>query len=255
MARATNAGSDDPSNDELGLAAGLAGLAGLVAGAGPVEQLLREVASFTLSAVPGADGAGVTMLDTGEPDTIVASAQFVRDVDNIQYRLGEGPCISAAAEGRTQGSAALGEDGSWPTFGPRAAQLDINSALSLPLIVNGDVLGALNVYAHARDAFDGSAHRIGELFAGPAAIAVHNARLLEQTQRQAARLETALTNRSTIDQAIGIIMARSGVTSAEAFVRLRIMSQHQHIKLIHVAAKLVEEAIRRAQANRPEPDN
>lgn len=34
--------------------------------------------------------------------------------------------------------------------------------------------GALNVYAHERDAFDETSRRIGEQFAGPAAVAIHN---------------------------------------------------------------------------------
>ena len=240
------------SRDIAGLRAGLAGLAGLVGGQGSLESLLTEVATFAMLAIPGADGAGVTMLEAGEPDTIVASAPFVRDVDSIQYRLGEGPCISAAATGVTNGSGALGEDESWPTFGPQAAELDVHSALSLPLTVGGEVLGALNVYSHAHNAFDGSSRRIGELFARPAAVAVHNARLLDQAGRQTVQLQAALTSRATIDQAIGIFMARSGVTSDEAFLRLRIVSQRDHIKLSMVAQRIVDQAMHQARANRPE---
>jgi transcriptional regulator with GAF, ATPase, and Fis domain len=243
------------SEDEVGLAAGLAGLSRLVAGSGTLEQLLIEVANFAVGAVPGANGAGVTMLESGQADTIVASATFVRDVDSIQYRLGEGPCISAAATARTTGSAALGEDEAWPTFGPQAAQLGIHSALSLPLILNGEVIGALNVYAHTRDAFDESSRRIGELFAGPAAVAIHNARVLGQAQRTAAQLESAMVTRSTIDHAVGIVMSRSGISADEAFVRLRIMSQHEHIKLAAIAKRLVEDAVRRTRARRAQLDS
>jgi GAF domain-containing protein len=237
--------------DDHGLAAGLAGLSGLVAGSGSLKHLLTEVANFAMAAVPGADGAGVTMLEAGHRDTIVASAPFVRDVDAIQYRLGEGPCISAAAEGRTMGSGALGEDASWPTFGPQAAELGIHSALSLPLLLNFEVIGALNVYAHGRDAFDGSSRRVGELFAGPAAVAIHNARVLDQAQRAITRLESALTSRSTIDHAIGIVMARSGLSEDDAYLRLRITSQHENVKVAEVAARLVEVAVRRAVERKP----
>jgi GAF domain-containing protein len=238
------------AEDESGLAAGLAGLSQLVAGRGTLEELLTEIATFGMLAVPGADGAGVTMIEAGEPDTIVASATFVRDVDAIQYRLGEGPCISAAATGSVTGSGDLGEDEAWPTFGPLAADLGINSAISLPLILAGEILGALNVYAHRRDAFDENSRRIGQLFTGPAAVAIHNVRVLDQAHRATARLQTALTSRATIDQAIGILISRSGITSDEAFTRLRIMSQHEHVKLSIVAANLVDEAARRARAAR-----
>jgi GAF domain-containing protein len=248
----TQIDADVSVEDAFGLAAGLAGLSGLVAGSGTLEQLLTQVATFTVRAVPGADGAGVTMLEKGEPDTVVASAPFVRDVDVVQYRLGEGPCVSAASTGRTAGSAALGEDGSWPTFGPLAAQFGVHSALSLPLVVDGEIIGALNVYAHHRDAFPESARHTGELFAAPAAVAVHNARLLAQMRRMASRLQVALTNRATIDQAIGIIRSRLGVSSDDASAWLRLMSDREHVKLSLVAAQLVQEAVRDAHAGTPD---
>jgi GAF domain-containing protein len=231
------------------LAESLVGLAAIVCG-DSVEELLTDVSSLAILAVPGADGAGATMLESGQPDTIVGSAAFVTEVDTVQYRLGEGPCISAAATARTTGSSALGEDTSWPTFGPLAAALDIHSALSLPLVLDGEVLGALNVYAHARGAFDRSSRHAGQLFARPAAVTVHNARVLCRARRAAEHAETALTSRSTIDQAIGIIMSRAGIAADEAFLRLRILSQHEQVKLRVVAAKLVDEAVRKARARR-----
>jgi GAF domain-containing protein len=242
------------ADDDADLAAALAGLSQLVAGRGTLEQLLTEVADFGQLAVPGADGAGVTMIEAGQADTIVASATFVRDVDAIQYRLGEGPCISAAATASTTGSGSLGEDGLWPRFGPLAADLGVHSAISLPLVLGGEVLGALNVYAHRRNAFNENSRQIGELFTGPASVAIHNARVLDQAHRATARLQTALTSRSTIDQALGIVMSRAGITPDEAFIRLRIMSQHEHVKLSIVAANLIDEAVRRARASRPSGD-
>jgi transcriptional regulator with GAF, ATPase, and Fis domain len=174
--------------DELALAAGLNDLSNLVVGAGTLEQSLIEIAGFTMRAVPGADGAGVTVLAAGKPDTIVASKTFVRDVDNIQYRLGEGPCVSAAATASTSMSGALRADESWPTFGPLAADLGVHSALSLPLVVGGEVIGSLNIYAHVHDAFDAPAARIGQLFAVAAAVTVYNARTLDRVQQDNARM-------------------------------------------------------------------
>lgn len=64
----------------------------------------------------------------------------------MQHRLGQGPCLSAVASARTQVSAWLGKDDRWPCFGPRAGRLGVHSALSLPLLVDGNVIGALNAY-------------------------------------------------------------------------------------------------------------
>ena len=163
----------------------------------------------------------MTLIEADRADTIVKSAPFVREIDDIQYGLGEGPCISAAATGQTMRSGSLGGDPRWPRFGPRAGRLGVHSVLSLPLITADAVVGAMNVYAHAKDAFDERAEQLGELFAVPAAIAVQNAQILAQTQRLAATLQAALTNRAVIDQAIGILMSRSGVSADEAFTRLR----------------------------------
>ncbi|MGF7235225.1 MAG: ANTAR domain-containing protein, partial [Frankia sp.] len=105
----------------------------------------------------------------------------------------------------------------------------------LPLLLPDRVVGALNVYAHAKGAFGTDAVRIGELFARPAAVSVHNAQVLAQSQRLAEQLGEALTSRAVIDQALGIIMSRTGAGPEEAFDRLRAMSQSQHIKVAEVA--------------------
>jgi AmiR/NasT family two-component response regulator len=59
-----------------------------------------------------------------------------------------------------------------------------------------------------------------------------------------------LTNRAVIDQAIGIMMSRSGVTAEEAFARLRELSQREHAKLAVVAADIVQGAVKRARSRR-----
>jgi GAF domain-containing protein len=236
----------ESENDDL--AVSLAALAGLSAARLTLEDLLTQVATFAVRAIPGAEGAGLTLIEADRADTIVKSAPFVREIDNIQYSLGQGPCISAAREGATMRSGALQADIRWPQFGRRAAELGVHSVLSLPLITSDSVVGAMNVYAHAEDAFDERAVELGELFAVPAAIAVQNAQILAQTQRLAAKFQSALINRAVIDQAIGILMSRSGVTADEAYSRIRLLSEHQNAQITIVAEGIVGEAVRRARA-------
>ncbi len=236
------------------LTAGLAGLAGVLTGLQPVRDVLTHIADYAVQAIPGAEGAGLTMLDSDQPQTVVASAEFVHTVDDIQYSLGEGPCLLAVATRSTQTSGSLGGEARWPRFGPRVGRLGVHSVLSLPLVLPDRVVGALNVYAHAKDAFDADAVRIGELFAGPAAVSVHNAQVLAESQRLAAQLAEALTSRAVIDQALGIIMSRSGGGPDEAFDRLRSMSQAQHIKVADLARSIVDEAVRKARARHPDQE-
>lgn len=227
----------------------LAGLSTLLTGGEPLTATLRHIAEFAVGAIPGADGAGLTMLGSGRPQTVVASADFVRAVDDVQYGLGEGPCVSAVAERCTQTSGSLGGERRWPRFGPRIGRMGVHSALSLPLLLGAErVVGALNVYAYGKDVFGPEAVRMGELFAGPAAVSVHNAQLLDDSVRLAEQLSAALGSRAVIDQALGILMSRTGAGPQEAFDRLRAMSQAQGVKAAEVARVLVAEAVGRARA-------
>lgn len=239
--------------DDDDLAGSLSGLSGLLTAHRPLQGTLLHIAEFAVQAIPGADGAGLTMLADDRPQTVVASADFVRAVDEVQYGIGEGPCLLAVETGRTQTSGSLGGEPRWPRFGPRVGRMGVHSVMSMPLLLPDRVVGALNVYAHAKDAFGPDAVRIGELFARPAAVSVHNAHILAESQRLADQLGAALTSRAVIDQALGVIMSRTGATPEEAFERLRAMSRSQHAKVSEVAQVLLDEAVRRARARRPAP--
>jgi GAF domain-containing protein len=243
------------SADAADLKAGIDDLAGLVAGGLGLPELLAEVATFAVHAIPGAEGAGVTLLQLDRPGNIVealaASAPFVAEIDEIQYvTLQEGPCITAAQERRTVRSGSLGGEKMWPRFGPRVGRLGVHSALSLPLLLPDHVVGAINVYAHGKDVFDEHAAELGELFAKPAAVAVHNAQVLAHAVDLTIQLKTALATRPVIDQAIGLIRGRSGRNADEAFALLRQISQSEHRKLTDVAQSMVDEAVRRARGRR-----
>lgn len=240
--------SEPTGEDELLHA--LNSLAHLPTGQVDLKTSLTSVARLAVEAIPGADGAGLTLIERGHSDTIVATATFVAEIDAIQYGLGQGPCISAAATGGTVMSGSLGGDDRWTKFGAQVARLGVHSVLSLPLVTPGGVVGAMNVYAHPKHAFDDHASRLGELFAAPAAIAVQNAQVLAQTRRLAAQLQDALINRATVDRAVGIFMSRSGVSEGEALERLRTLSQHEHQKLPVVAQQVVDEAVRRARSRK-----
>jgi transcriptional regulator with GAF, ATPase, and Fis domain len=240
--------------EDADLLESMAGLSHLATNRLALEDLLTRVASYAVQAIPRADGAGLTLLEEDRADTIVATAPFVTEIDDIQYAMGQGPCISAAAEGRTVISRSLGGDPRWPRFGGRTARLGVHSVVSLPLITPDGMVGAMSVYARAKNAFDDRAAELGEIFAVPAAIAVQNAHVLEQTRRFAAQLQSALEARGVIERAVGIMISRTGGTEHEALERLRSLSQQEHRKLAVVARHIVDEAVRRAQARHRQAD-
>jgi len=241
------------SADAADLQAGIDYLAGMVSDGLGLPELLTEVATFAVRAIPGAEGAGVTLLRVDRVDNMVealaASAPFVAEIDEIQYvTLQEGPCITAALERRTVRSGSLGGEAMWPRFGPRVGPARSAQRAVAAAAAARSGRRAINVYAHGKDAFDEHAAELGELFAKPAAVAVHNAQVLAQATTLAAQLQAALSTRPVIDQAIGLIRGRTGRSAEEAFAQLRAISQSEHRKLAEVAQRIVDEAVRRARA-------
>jgi GAF domain-containing protein len=239
--------------DQDDLRAGLTGLSGLVADSRAFTELLTQIAEFATHAIPKVDGAGISLADlpggSSEPDEWAATADFVREIDRLQYvLLHEGPCLTCMQTGRPVLSGSLGSDARWPRFGGRVARLGVHSSLSLPLLLDDEIIGALNCYAYERDAFGEHAVELAGHFAGPAGVAVHNARVLTAARAHAEQLQVALVSRAVIDQAIGIIRSRSGGSAEEATTRLKQISQTENVKLSVVAQRLVDEAVRRAHA-------
>jgi GAF domain-containing protein len=227
------------------LAESLAGVAQLPAQELGLEDALVRVAQFAVRAIPSAEAAGLTLLRSGRSSTVVATAGFVGEVDEIQYALGEGPCVSAMAERRTFVSGNLGGEARWPRFGPRVGRLGVHSALSLPLLLPDRVVGAMNVYAHERDAFAERALAVGEAFAFHAAASVAVVDRLAEAERVIGQLRQALTSRAEIDQAIGVVMGRTGLGAPDALDRLKALSQARSMKVAAVARELLTEAVQR----------
>jgi hypothetical protein len=104
--------------------------------------------------------------------------------------------------------------------------------LSFQLYVEGDNLGALNLYSRTPVAFDDESEHVGLLFASHAAIAY-------DAVRQQTGLARSVATRQLIGQAQGILMERHKITADQAFGLLVRASQHRNTKLRDVADALV----------------
>jgi GAF domain-containing protein len=239
--------------DDLGLRTSLADLAGLVTEGKSLDENLTRIATFAAGAVPNADGAGVSLVrptaNGHQLDAAAVSHAFVGEIDRIQHvTLDEGPGVTAALESRTVRSGSLDGDSQWPRFGPRVGRLGVHSVLSLPLVLPERSVGAINVYARRKDAFDDRAVEHGELFAAPAAVAVHNAQVLARALELTQQLQIALESRPIVDQAIGLLRGRSGLSVEAAMDELRALSRDDGRKLVDVARDLLDEAVAAARA-------
>ncbi|WP_229054689.1 GAF and ANTAR domain-containing protein [Aeromicrobium sp. Leaf350] len=179
-------------------------------------------------------GGGVTFLQGGgtPPVSIGASDHRVERADLLQHQLGEGPCLEASIASRIVWSVDLRHDERWPTWGPLAADLGLGSILSVEMHSKERRIGALNLYgAHAHE-FGNDDRDLAQLLGRQASAAV----LRLRTEHN---LQEALTSRTLIGQAQGILMERFGVDADRAFQVLQRYSQDRNVKLRDVAERLV----------------
>ena len=240
---------DDSSperRERADLARSLTALGQFVLSEQSLQESLQRVAELSVRAVHGCDGAGVTWVMEGRPTTVTAAGDFVRRIDEIQYSLNEGPCLQAYESQDLVLTEDLEDEQRWPRFTAAALQHGLRGLVAAPLTVRGSRLVALNVYALRARVFDESTVETAALFAEQASIVLANAEAFTRAQATAISLEQALTSRSVIDMAKGIVMAREACGPAEAFDVLRQMSQTQHRKLREIARELIDQVQREA---------
>jgi GAF domain-containing protein len=154
------------------------------------------------------------------------------------------------ASGEVVEAADLAVEDRWQGYPTIAMAYGILAILSTPLIVAGNPVGVLNLYARTPGAFSAVDRQLAALLAGQAAIAVTAALRHYDEVTLSDHLRIALSSRSVIDQAIGIVMAQRRCSPEEAFGTLRTISQRRNIKHRVVAAELVH-ATQRASPDHP----
>lgn len=252
---------NDWAGDRYAFVEGLEGASsGLLAGqfvrlaerlleASTVHEVLTRVVDAGRAVVAGADLVSVTMRDSdGRFHTPVGTDSLASRLDELQYRLDEGPCVEAT---RTPGlglvaSADLAAGAEFPAWGPAAARAGVRSVLAVGLFPGGEIprLGALNLYSFAPDGFTATDPDIALVLAAHASTALVGTKAVTAAELEAAQLKEALASRDVIGQAKGILMERRGISAAEAFDVLRSASQSLNVKLAQLAETL---ASRRAE--------
>jgi GAF domain-containing protein len=201
------------------------------------EDVLTRAVELAVASIEGATSVSVTVLERRDVSTAAASGELARAGDSLQYELGEGPCLDAAAGVEVVHSRDVAEDPRWPRWGPAVAdELGVRSMLSVQLRSRRSGWGSFNVYGRQPDAFDDSAIALAVSFAGHSAIAHARA-----SDRQ--NLEAALVTRNLIGQAQGVLMERHKVTADRAFEVLVATSQASNTKLVEIARRVVETGI------------
>ncbi|WP_172875900.1 GAF and ANTAR domain-containing protein [Micromonospora inositola] len=226
---------------ESHLASAYGRLLTLVADSPHVDVFLDQVVRVAAEVVTPAVACGLTVRRDGGAFTVASSGDLAARGDEIQYGADEGPCLEALRRGRVVEVVDLREDTRWCRYREHALRLGVVSSLSLPMTVDGETVGALNLYATQPAAFTDTARRHAVAFTdqGAAALTV----ILRQADHALLhqQLTDAMTSRSVIDQALGVLMGQQRCTATEAFSLLRQASQHRNRKLRDVAAEIIKQ--------------
>jgi GAF domain-containing protein len=204
-----------------------------------VHGFLDRLAGLTARALPGGSSCGVTVRQESGPATLAASDDWARELDELQYSLGEGPCVSTLDTGRPHYLSDTRSCGRWARFCRAVGERGVRSCLGLPLNSPAGLMGGYNFYSRHPDGFPEGNRGQLEVFAGTAAGAVTVALRLADQVQLSGDLRQALTSRAVIDQATGILMAQQRCDAAVAFDLLRRASQNRNIKLRDLAAEIV----------------
>ena len=199
---------------------------------GDVEATMQAITRSAVGTIPGAEACGITFV-TGRRtvESRAATSQVPRDVDALQERLGEGPCLSAVWEEEVVRVDEVTGEERWPRFAAEAPGLGVGSMLCFQLFVQADRLGAMNVYASAPHSFGEESEDVGLMLASHAAVALAGAQA-EQN------LRAGMRNRDLIGQAKGILMERYKLTANQAFGLLVRTSSVTNRKLRDIAEAL-----------------
>jgi GAF domain-containing protein len=221
-----------PSNHDI--AARMAELARTLAREPTLEDVLREVTAAAVDLIPGVDTAGILYVKRGgEFESIAGTSEVPHQLDELQMKFDEGPCLRAALADTIVRTDDFNAEKRWPKYSPAAVEVGVLSGLSFKLYTSDRTAGALNLFGFAPREWDSDAETVGSVLAAHAAAAVIAA-------QQAEQLQAALLTRDRIGQAKGMIMERYGVDDVRAFQMLRQLSQESNTKLADVAAQVID---------------
>lgn len=196
------------------------------------DATLTAIVQAAVELIPGCDEGSISVvLGRRKVTSEAASGELPRVVDALQEEVQQGPCLDAVYEQETVRVPDMASETRWPKFAARAHEAGAAGMLSIQLYVEGDNLGALNLFSRRPGAFDDESEHVGLMFASHAAIAYAAAR------QQAKMLRTVAT-RQLIGRAEGILMERHKITGDQAFALLVRASQHSQLKLRDVAERL-----------------
>jgi GAF domain-containing protein len=198
------------------------------------------------------DAAAISLVfDGANSGTLGSSGAPARMYDELQFTLGEGPCLDSVAQRMPILVADLTkpDDTRWPIYGPALLAHQIRGVFAMPLVLAGEHVGALDLFRAQPGRLE------GENFAG-AIVAAELAGiplldLLDADMQAAAAdpdsnawAELHALSRAEVSQATGMLVAQLEVEPAEALVRLRAHAYSTGRSATDVARDILDRRLR-----------
>lgn len=229
------------------------GLSAALAGAERGPGVADRLCGACVELLP-LDGAALSVIHEGTISrSFGASSELSRELDELQFTFGEGPCLDAVRAGAPVLVADLAERGTqrWPAFSAAALDRGVRAVFALPVSVASMRIGALDLYRSSPGALAGSVLAGGLMAAEFAALPLLdmmgsdlNAAATDHASSAWSEL-TALT-RVEVYQAAGVLIAQLGIGPAESLVRLRAYAFSHDMTASEVAFAIIERRLRLA---------
>lgn len=209
------------------------------AGVAHLCELCADIAAMT--------GAGI-MLMSGDTrrGSLCSSNAVSAQIEELQYTLGEGPCVDAYDQNRPVLEPDLAEPAvaRWLAFTPAAVAAGARAVFGFPMQVGAIRLGALNVYRDRPGPLSDDQHADALVMAGVAARAVLAVQANAPPGALATELEDGSDFRFVVHQASGMVAAQIDVDVGEALVRLRAYAFANDRTVTDVAEQVVARRLR-----------
>lgn len=210
-------------------------------------ELLHDLTAHAVQLLPVA-GAGVTIVDAqGRRAHVAASQNRWRDLQEVQFELGEGPCLDSTGQRGPLASTGLAEGGPgarrWPRFAPYAREAGAAAVATVSLCTPDVTVGALNLISTRVPFLTTHGLRLAQTLADAAACSFGHRQDVAAHAVVIEQLQSALDTRVVIEQAKGVLSEHSGISLDEAFVRLRHHARCRRAKLSALSAEVAQREI------------
>jgi hypothetical protein len=218
-------------------------------GAGVETRRVCEVSAE----ITDMNGAGVMLISDDVPQGSVCTSNAVSAlIEQVQYSLGEGPCIDAYNEDRPVLEPDLAQPARarWLAFTQPVLDAGVRAVFGFPLRVGAVRLGALDLYRDQPGLLSDDQHADALVLADIAAEIILMLQADAPAGLLAAELEAGADFHHVVHQASGMIAAQLDVSVADALVRLRAHAFADDRPLAEVAADVVARRLRFAPEDR-----